>query len=207
MPIVLLIDGYNIIAPVAAPRNPRRITKSSSTGRSTATWLEHERKTLIGRLAKHLPTSVRENTCVVFDAKTRPTDLPSRTSSSDIEIRFAVDHAEADDLIEEIIASHSVPKSLTVVSSDHRIQAAARRRKCVYYDSQDWFDDLLDGHIGIAKVPTQRTPKPSKPKSVTPPPPSPRKSTSTEIPADAPEIDDATLSDLLRDHGQADHPE
>ena len=36
---------------------------------------------------------------------------------------FAVDDDRADERIDELIAAHSVPKTLTVVSSDHRIRA------------------------------------------------------------------------------------
>ncbi|MEM9367016.1 MAG: NYN domain-containing protein [Planctomycetota bacterium] len=207
MPIALLIDGYNIIAPVAAPRKPRSLPAASSPGHNPAKWLQRERTILIERLATHLPASVRENTCVVFDAKTHPAGSPNHIVSSEIEIRFAVDHPEADDLIEELIASHSVPKSLTVVSSDHRIQAAARRRKCVYFDSQNWFDHLLDGDLLIAKIPPRRKTQASPTKAPSPPAPQRSRTTAREIPDAAPEIDDVTLSRLLREHGGPDEPE
>ena len=46
-------------------------------------------------------------------------------------------------MIEELIRQHDTPRSLTVVSSDHRIQRAARRRKAHMVDSDRWYAELL----------------------------------------------------------------
>jgi hypothetical protein len=134
----LIIDGYNVVAPVAGPRFPN------------PDWLHRERMQLIDRLANHLDDETRARTCVVFDANAPPPDRPSEYQLHDISIRFAVDHPEADDLIEELIRVHSAPKSLAVVSSDQRIQVAARRRGSTVFDSQDWLDRLMDGRVGLA---------------------------------------------------------
>jgi uncharacterized protein len=143
--MLLLIDGYNIIAPVAAPgRGPKD------------RWLQFERRQLIDRLTAHLGDDLCRQTVVVFDAAGAPKrsltqqGLPSRFVHQGIEIEFAVNYAEADDRIEELIAEHSSPKRLTVVSSDHRIQTAARRRGCLPIDSEPWFDALTDGRILLA---------------------------------------------------------
>ena len=58
-------------------------------------------------------------------------------------IHFSSEYDNADELIEELIEAHSVPKSLLVVSSDHRLQRAARRRKAPFVDSDVWFADAL----------------------------------------------------------------
>lgn len=137
---LLLIDGYNVIAPVAPP-----------AGQHDTRWLQRERRRLIDRLIKHLDPAVRDRTCVVFDAADPPTDRPSQFEIEGIEIRFAVGYAEADDLLEELIAAHSAPKNLAVVSSDGRVKAAARRRGCAVFESQDWLDDLLDGVLSLAQ--------------------------------------------------------
>jgi predicted RNA-binding protein with PIN domain len=105
---------------------------------------------LIGRLVKHLDPDVRSRTCVVFDAANPPPDRPSEFQIEGIDVCFAVDYPEADDLLEEIIASHSAPKNLAVVSSDRRVQAAAKRRGSAALDSQQWLDDLLDGKVRLA---------------------------------------------------------
>ncbi|MGB7344769.1 MAG: NYN domain-containing protein [Pirellulaceae bacterium] len=139
MSLLLLIDGYNVVSPVAPPsRN------------TDPNWLHHERMQLINRLVTHLDETTRARTCVVFDAANPPRDRPSEFVIDSIQVRFAIDYPEADDLIEEIIAAHHSPKQLAVVSSDHRIQAAARRRGAVCFDSEPWLDDLLDNKVRLA---------------------------------------------------------
>lgn len=151
MNIWLLIDGYNLIGPVAAPGSRR------SGGSSN--WLRVERQRLIDRLVEHLPATLLPHTCVVFDAKQSPTDRAGQLSDREIVIRFATDHDEADDLLEELIAAHTSPKQLMVVSSDHRVQAAARRKKAKCYDSDLWVDRLLEGRPPLNKVPTAAKPR------------------------------------------------
>ncbi|MEM6776580.1 MAG: NYN domain-containing protein [Planctomycetota bacterium] len=157
-PPILLIDGYNVIAPVAAPMRG-----------SASHWLDVERRRLLDRLADHLDDSVRRRTLVVFDAKNPPSGTESELIYRQIHIRFAVHHNEADDLIEELIAGHSAPKSLTVISSDHRIQASARRRRAAWHDSDEWMDALLDGQTRLAAKfqsptsPNSQPPSDSKP--------------------------------------------
>jgi hypothetical protein len=58
-------------------------------------------------------------------------------------VRFAHKSEEADELIEELIRGDSAPKRLTVVSSDHRLQTAARRRRAKAVDSESWWETLL----------------------------------------------------------------
>ncbi|MCG8648555.1 MAG: NYN domain-containing protein [Pirellulales bacterium] len=142
--LLLLIDGYNVVSPAAAPARG-----------GDANWLHHERMRLIGRLAERLDEEVRCRTCVVFDAANPPRNRPSRFQVDEIDVRFAVGYAEADDLIEELISLQSAPKQMAVVSSDHRIQASARRRGCATFDSEPWLDELLEGKLHLAS-PRQR---------------------------------------------------
>jgi hypothetical protein len=58
-------------------------------------------------------------------------------------IYFASRHADADTMIEEIIKAHSAPRNLVVVSSDHRVQRAAKRRRATAIDSDRWFGELM----------------------------------------------------------------
>lgn len=142
MSIVLLIDGYNVIGPVAAP------------GRGASLdWLAIERQRLLQRLVEHLDEPVRMRTCVVFDAKDAPKQFQSRYQHRGIDVWFAVDYPEADDLLEEIIAQHPAPKTLSVVSSDRRIAVAARRRRAGCFGSAEWLDHLLDGTTQLIKFP------------------------------------------------------
>lgn len=139
MSLLLLIDGYNVVAPVAPPgRFP------------DPQWLQRERNRLVQRLAEGLSAELRSRTCVVFDAANPPADRPPQFVVDELEVRFAVGYPEADDLLEEIIAAHSAPKQLAVVSSDRRVQAAAQRRGAIPFESQAWLDQLLDGRIGLA---------------------------------------------------------
>lgn len=136
---VLLIDGYNVIAPVAPP------------GRcSDPLWLHRERERLLGRLRDHLPEQVRRLTIVIFDAANPPTVTGHQYSGFGVDIRFAVGYPEADDLIEELIAACATPKRLAVVSSDHRLQVSAKRRSATVYDSEAWLDHLVAGRVRLA---------------------------------------------------------
>lgn len=128
-----------MLAPVAPP-----------SGRPDPRWLERERTRLLQRLVQHLDEATRERTCIVFDSANPPPDRPDQFRFHEIEVRFAIDYAEADDLLEELIATHTAPKSLAVVSSDHRVQAAAKRRGAVPMDGQPWLDDLLESRVRLA---------------------------------------------------------
>ncbi|MGV3483072.1 MAG: NYN domain-containing protein [Planctomycetaceae bacterium] len=137
--ILILIDGYNVIAPVAPPgRHPGE------------GWLQSERHRLIERLANALGPELASVTTVVFDSASAPAGLPSRLVERGIQIEFAVGYPEADDRLEELIAAHSAPKRLTVISSDHRIQTAAKRRGATAIDSEKWLDRLADGVVELA---------------------------------------------------------
>ncbi|MEM6978945.1 MAG: NYN domain-containing protein [Planctomycetota bacterium] len=152
---ILIIDGYNVIGPAAPPGRTR--LRPGEINPASDRWLETQRRRLLDQLARYLDTSVRPRTVVVFDAqRPRKADLPDQFRHRDIDVRFAVDHAEADDLIEELIAQHHSPKTLTVVSSDHRLQAAARRRRAHSYDSEAWLDALTEGDVWIAKRPASK---------------------------------------------------
>jgi hypothetical protein len=139
MSLLLLIDGYNVLAPIAPPG-----------GRPDPGWLQRERLQLIRRLAQHLDDPVRKRTCLVFDAANPPADRPDRLEMDGIDVRFAVGYPEADDLLEQIIAEHSAAKQLAVVSSDQRVQTAARRRGSQVFEAQRWLDDLLRGVTRLA---------------------------------------------------------
>lgn len=157
MSLLLLIDGYNVVAPVAAPG---RIPDPA--------WLQRERNLLLQRLVKHLAADVRSRTCVVFDAANPPPDRPSEFEVDGVSVRFAVDYPEADDLLEELIAAHSAPKNLAVVSSDHRVQAAAKRRGSKPFDSQPWLDDLMRDRVSLAAPQENGAGQGTEPKSYKP---------------------------------------
>lgn len=130
--MVLLIDAYNLLH------------HSDLMGRGRGPgWLQRARLRLVKKLESHLDEPLLRQTCLVFDAPSKLSDSEEEISSV-LDVRYAVGHAEADDLIEELIAHHSAPKRLSVVSSDHRIQRAAKRRGAAHYDADLWYDHLVE---------------------------------------------------------------
>ncbi len=127
----LLIDGYNLLY----------VTDLFGEGVQAGT-LEGSREALIAYLVAHLPDNLRRAATIVFDAAGAPPGLPDRYSRSGLQVRFARGYAEADVLIELKIEHHKAPKSLLLVSSDHRVQRAARSRGAKYVDSNVWFRQL-----------------------------------------------------------------
>ena len=125
-----LIDGYNFVLDSGLSRTLR------GPGN-----LERARSRLLMWLSSRLDETQRARTTVVFDAKRYTVDKKEILDHG-IRVMFAVDHPDADSLIEELIATHSAPKFLTVVSSDQRILAAAHRRHAQAMKSPDWFEQI-----------------------------------------------------------------
>jgi uncharacterized protein len=125
----LIIDGYNLL----------HVTGVS--GRRGD--LQGSREALLRLLAATIDSKERPQTTIVFDAADAPPGLPRTVVFEEMTIHYASNYDNADELIEELIAANNVPRSLTVVSSDHRIQRAARRRKSAYVDSDVWFADAM----------------------------------------------------------------
>lgn len=128
----LLIDGYNLLNASGVFAKGRGAHK-----------LERARGALLVFLGDSLSDEELRTTTIVFDAKDAPPGLPRRETFRGIQVRFASRHAEADDLIEELIREETSPRQLTVVSSDHRLQRAARRRKATAVDSDKWCAEVL----------------------------------------------------------------
>jgi len=128
----ILIDGYNLL----------HATGIVGRGQGPAT-LERSRRALLNILASSIDEKQIERTTVVFDASRPLGHLPQVERHKGITVRYAAAHPDADALIEELIASESVPRQLTVVSSDHRLHRAARRRKAKAVDSDIWFARLM----------------------------------------------------------------
>jgi predicted RNA-binding protein with PIN domain len=136
----LLIDGYNLIFG----------TSVESRGRGGA--LERMRTGLFEFLATQIDRTKFKTITVVYDAANAPPALASYFEEQGIKIHFARNHRDADELLEELIeASHS-PGRLTVVSSDHRVQRAAKRRGATAVDSQVWFAEQRASYFRKAKT-------------------------------------------------------
>ena len=127
----LIIDGYNLM--YAAGLGKRRYGPKG---------LEKCRNGLLNYLANHLTGQQRARTTIVFDAAETLGDLPRHIKQHDIEIFYASDWSDADSLIEELIDNHSAPRKIRLVSGDHRLQKAARKRRAKFVDSDLFIEEL-----------------------------------------------------------------
>ncbi len=136
----LLIDGYNLLhkTNILGPAPRAR----SHAGRPVASGLRRSREALLRFLAASIDAADLPRTTIVFDAGGAPPGLPRRVDYYEMMVRYATEYADADTLIEELIQAEAAPRSLLVVSSDHRIQRAARRRRASFVDSDRWFGEL-----------------------------------------------------------------
>jgi predicted RNA-binding protein with PIN domain len=141
----LLIDGYNLLNAVGIIGH--------GTG---ATSLERSRLALLNFLAESLEPSEIASTTIVFDAHSPPRGLPRALEHRGLKVRFAVQYDDADSLLEELIRADTSPRRLTVVSSDHRLQRAAHRRRARAVDSDVWYDEII--HRRYAKTPATAGP-------------------------------------------------
>lgn len=138
-----LIDGYNLMYAaglLGRPLGPEGFRKV--------------RRRFLNDLAASLDPVEAHQTTVVFDASQHYDDLPAESSHRGISIVFAVGDENADARIETLIAHHSVPKSLTVVSSDHRIRQAATRRRATAVTSEAFLEQIA------TRLHRQQPPKP-----------------------------------------------
>ncbi|MGO9599105.1 MAG: NYN domain-containing protein [Isosphaeraceae bacterium] len=128
-----LIDGYNLMHAIIGPEG-KRLPPSA---------FRLQRRRFLNFLADCLGADRARQTTVVLDAKSPPADFDLEANYKGLTLIFALGDENADARIEMLIAGHSVPRSLTVVSSDHRVRRAATRRKAHCLTS-DQFLDLLD---------------------------------------------------------------
>ncbi|MBX6311419.1 MAG: NYN domain-containing protein [Isosphaeraceae bacterium] len=128
----LLIDGYNLMH--ARGLLGRRFGPDG---------FRKVRHRFLNELAAALGPIAAHQTTIVFDASQPPEHRPGQASHKGLTVVYAVGDESADDRIERLIAAHSAPKTLTVVSSDHRIRQAAARRHAITLTA-DAFLDLLE---------------------------------------------------------------
>ncbi|MCC7474906.1 MAG: NYN domain-containing protein [Pirellulales bacterium] len=130
--MALLIDGYNLL-------NVTGIFGGAGPG----TELHRTRLAFLNFLARSFSRRKRSETTIVFDAAGAPPGLPHSISHEGMSIFFARQFASADEMIEQLLEDWPAPRALVVVSSDHRVQRAARRRGASYVDSEQWYRALL----------------------------------------------------------------
>jgi predicted RNA-binding protein with PIN domain len=127
----LIIDGYNLLHAAGLAR------KKYGPGQ-----LERCRAQLVLYLAQHLTESERERATIVFDSALAPPGLPRELTARGITVRFAAPGKDADGTIEELIAGHSAPRQIRVISSDHRLQRSIQKRRGDFSDSEDFVQEL-----------------------------------------------------------------
>jgi predicted RNA-binding protein with PIN domain len=130
--MALLIDGYNLL----------HVTGIFGRGMGPGT-LERSRRALLNFLAESLTEEEAARTTVVFDAQNPPPGLPPQVTHRGINVLYASQYENADELLEEVIEADSAPRQLVVVSSDHRLHRAARRRKAQAVDSDQWYAGIV----------------------------------------------------------------
>jgi hypothetical protein len=128
----LLIDGYNLL----------HVTGIVGRGIGPGS-LQRSRLALVNFVAESLDPEDLPRTTIIFDAHNAPAGLPHVIQHAGISVRFAAGYETADKLIEELIRVDSAPRRLVVVSSDHEIQRAARRRRAKAIDSDVWYAELV----------------------------------------------------------------
>lgn len=140
----ILIDGYNLLH------------ASGVFGTVGRTSLEASREALLDWLGEVLTDAQRQRTTIVFDAREAPPGLPRSGKKHGIQIHFAPRGCEADEMLEDLIRDHDSPRGLLVVSSDHRIQRAARRRRAQSIDSDRWVAEFRHRLLPDPGTPDQR---------------------------------------------------
>lgn len=128
---MLLIDGYNLL----------HATPIFGEGALAGT-LQGSREALLRFLADRLPAGQRVRTTIVFDAAEAPPGLPATSSFEGIAVHYARDYPDADAMIEALLDKRQHRKGLLVVSSDRRVQRAARQSGAKWTDAEPWYREL-----------------------------------------------------------------
>ncbi|HZV05414.1 MAG TPA: NYN domain-containing protein [Gemmataceae bacterium] len=124
-----LIDGYNLLHAMGI-----------LSGKVGPHGLEQARLALLGRVRGDHGGHTDDVT-VVFDASRAAPGAAAEEEYHGIHIRYALD-GEADEVIEALIQRDSTPRQLMVVSDDHRIQQAGRRRHCPVRGCLDYLEEM-----------------------------------------------------------------
>ncbi len=143
----LLIDGYNLL----------HATDIFGEGTGAGSF-QRSRDALLAFLTTSLNEAERSRATIVFDAADAPPGLPNHYQVEGLTVIFARDYPDADALLEELIEDHPAPRGLMVVSSDHRVQRAARRRGAKRIDSDRWHSELWQRRVALRREQHQSIP-------------------------------------------------
>ena len=143
-----VIDGYNLLFELGL-----------ASKRSEPKAFELAREKLLDWLHAARGKDVTDVT-VVFDAQHVAPGGRAVLDDRGLHVCFTIGML-ADDRIMELIRDQANPQNLTVVSSDHRIQTAAKRRGCKVWDAAEY----VDWAMARPQAPAAPRPKPAKPDS------------------------------------------
>ena len=130
--MAILIDGYNLLHATGI------VGRGGGPG-----GLHRSRQALLNFLVASLDEKELAQAVIVFDASGAPPGLPATVDHQGLTVHYARDYPDADTMLEFLIARHPTPRKLTVVSSDHRVQRAAKRRRSIATDSDLWYAELI----------------------------------------------------------------
>jgi predicted RNA-binding protein with PIN domain len=156
--LFLIIDGYNLMH--AAGYGRRQYGPGG---------LERARNRLLAELGRQIPSELLSDSTIVFDAaeadardQVDPIAAPSK-----FRVQFTEPGTDADSVIETMLATHSSPKQILVVSSDHRLHKAASRRQARCMDSEEFLKILENPASALRQLQpsTKATQGKSQPKS------------------------------------------
>jgi predicted RNA-binding protein with PIN domain len=147
--MLYLIDGYNLLYAMGLIHK-----------RMPPDGLEKARQNLLGVLHGSFGADSARVT-VVFDASRPRPGAAAEAEYHGVHVRFAVGLEAADDLIEVLIRRASAPHQLTVVSDDHRIKDAARRKHCVVKGCDEFLNEMEHRRKPHTTPPGEQPPKPS----------------------------------------------
>jgi hypothetical protein len=121
----LIIDGYNLLHSIHKADEDSDVISDTQLCRIVDTFL----------------TQTRQKGEIIFDGA-GPPDKSRFDNMSKLEVFFAGPGRDADTVIENKIKASTDAKRLTVVSSDRRVQQAARARKAEAIKSNVFWDNL-----------------------------------------------------------------
>ena len=123
---MLIIDGYNLLRAV------QNLTEQSFN------ITDVQLCRIIGEYLYRIKKKGR----IVFDG-IGPKDKTAFNNLKNLEVVFSGSSHEADDIIEKLVLENTAPKNLTVVSSDRRVKAAAKKRKATAVDCVDFWTEVI----------------------------------------------------------------
>jgi len=139
---MFIIDGYNLLHSI------QKISEDS----------EQINDVGLCRIINEYLKLAGEKGEIVFDG-TGPRDKSPFENISNLEVFFAGPGADADTVIEYKIKASTAPRRLMIVSSDRRIQSAARARRATAIKALIFWNDLckrLSHRKKKAKEPTEK---------------------------------------------------